>query len=98
MFARQRPLVAIPLGLIALFLRELAAPYCAACAITALVQRRWREVGGWLAGAGLYAAYLLIALHAGQSTSTADDIAHGQSWWNIGDLTSLLGKAELNAW
>lgn len=47
MFAQERPGVAIALGSLALSLRELAAPHCAACAVAALAQRRWWEVYGW---------------------------------------------------
>ena len=62
MYAWQRPRVAIVCGLMALFLRELAAPYCVACAVAAAAQRRWREVVAWSGGACCYAAY--FAWHA----------------------------------
>jgi hypothetical protein len=98
MFACRRPRLAIALGLIALFLRELAAPYCAACAVIALAQRRWREVGGWLAGACLYGAYYLLHYVQVRGHQLPTDFAHQLPWWNIGDLTSLLGKGEMHAW
>ena len=98
MYTFKRPGAGIGLALLALFLRELAAPYCVGCSVVALAQRRWREVGGWLGGAGLYAAY--YAWHAVQvrAHQLASDLAHESSWLNVGDLTSLLGKAGWHPW
>ena len=98
MYAWQRPRVAIVCGLMALFLRELAAPYCVACAVAAAAQRRWREVVAWSGGACCYAAY--FAWHAIQVSAYQQptDLARTSSWLHAGDLTSLIGKAEWHAW
>ena len=98
MFAFERPGLAIVFGLAALFLRELAAPYCLACALAALAQRRWREIGGWAGGACLYGAYYAWHVVQVRAHQLPTDIGHRTSWLNIGDLTSLLGKAEWHAW
>jgi hypothetical protein len=42
---------AVAMGLAALFVRELAAPYCVVCALFALHERRWPEVKAWVVGA-----------------------------------------------
>jgi hypothetical protein len=98
MFARQRTAPAVALGVLALFLRELAAPYCAACAIAALVQRRWREVWGWFAGACLYALY--YGWHVAQvwAHRLPTDTAHASPWLAMEGLTSVLRMARWHAW
>ncbi len=98
MFALQRPRLGVGFGLLALFLRELAAPYCVACAVAALAQRRWREVGEWVGGACLYGAYYAWHFVQVRAHQLPTDIAYRSSWLNIGDLTSLLGKADWFGW
>jgi hypothetical protein len=75
----RRP-AAIGLALTALFVRELTAPYCVACALFAVWERRWREVAAWAAGAAAYAIY--YGWHVTQVIAhrTPADIAHGESW------------------
>src|SRR5262249_22204676 len=46
-YARDRVALALPLAFVALFVRELAAPYCVVCALSALGHRRWRELVAW---------------------------------------------------
>jgi hypothetical protein len=98
MFARRKAAAAIALGLLALFLRELAAPYCAACAMAAVTQRRWREVWGWLAGACLYGMY--YAWHVAQvwAHQLPTDTAHPSPWLTMGGPASVLQMAEWHAW
>ena len=54
-------------GLLALFCRELAAPYVVVCIALALYGRRRGEVLGWLGGLGAYSLY--FAFHALAVTS-----------------------------
>lgn len=98
LFALRRTTAAVAIGLLALFVRELAAPYCAACAAAAVFGRRWREVAGWAAGACLYGAYYVwhaVQVYAHQLPS---DTAHPSPWLNLGGVHSLLLMADWHAW
>jgi hypothetical protein len=53
---RQRG-AGVALGLLALFVREIAAPYCIVATVMAWRQRRRGELAAWLAGAVAYFAY-----------------------------------------
>lgn len=67
-------------ALLALFVRELAAPYCVIATVIAAQRRRWAELATWGVGAVLYGLY--YTWHAGQASHHigADDVAHAQSW------------------
>lgn len=97
-YGRQRPAFGVTLGLLALFVRELAAPYCVACAIIAAVNRRWRELGGWIGGACVYAAYYGWHLTQVWAHQLPTDIAHSSSWLEFGGLPFLLATVRWQAW
>ena len=97
-FGLRHPMPAVALGLGALFVRELAAPYCVACTLIAIVQRQWRQCGAWLAGAGAYAAY--YAWHASQVAAhlTASDIPASTGWLVFGGLPFLQSAVHKLGW
>ena len=96
-YAVHRQKVAAPLGLLALFIRELAAPYCMICALAAIVRRRWHEVATWLGGACLYAAYYSWHLTQVWAHRLPTDLAHTGSWLE-GGLSFLLIRVRWHAW
>ena len=98
MYAQRRARLAVVLGLLALGVRELAAPYCVACAVKAAVNRRWREVGAWLGGACLYAVYYGWHLVNVWEHRLPTDLAHATSWLELGGLPSLVTKVRWQAW
>ena len=98
MFARQRAGTAIGLGLLALLLRELAAPYCVACTLAAMAQRRWRHVAGWLGGACLYGAYFTWHIVKVRAHQLPTDVAQPFHWLNMRGVAALLEKAEWHPW
>jgi hypothetical protein len=98
MYAAWRPRWAVLLGLAALFVRELAAPYCVACAIAAVVNRRWRETGAWLAGACVYGVYYVWHLTNVWAHRLPTDLSHASSWVEFGGIPSLLTMARWHAW
>jgi hypothetical protein len=97
-YIRKRPMTGVTFGLLALFVRELSAPYCVVCTIVAIVNRRWREAAAWLSGALLYAVYYtwhLLEVHSHQLSS---DLGDPSSWMEFGGLQSLLSKVQWHAW
>jgi hypothetical protein len=97
-YALGRAAIAVPLGVLALFVRELAAPYCVVCTLTAAVNRRWRETAAWIVAAGLYAAYYLRHLTQVWAHRLPTDPAHPSSWLEFGGLPLLLTKVEFQFW
>jgi hypothetical protein len=79
-YALDRRPAAIGLALTALFVRELTAPYCVACTLFAVSERRWREVGAWAAGGTAYAIYYGWHVMQVMAHRTPADIAHAGSW------------------
>jgi len=77
-------------GLAALFVRELAAPYCMLATFIAAREKRWREVAAWFAGAAVYGVF--FALHVSRVIQhiRPDDPVHANSWIHLGGLPFLL--------
>jgi hypothetical protein len=90
---------AVAAGVLALFMRELAAPFCVVCAALALAERRWRELRYWAIGAACYAAY--YAYHASQVWAHQAAVAEGvrvSSWLKFGGLPFLLATIRWMGW
>ena len=98
LYLRRQWIPAAAVGILALFVRELAAPYCVVAALLALRGRRWREVGVWAAAAVLYAGY--FAAHVQQVIAHArpGDLAHLDSWIQWGGLPFVLSTLRWNGW
>jgi hypothetical protein len=97
-YDRQRPLVAVALGVTALFFRDLAGLYCLTMGLMALTARQWRELAAWTIGLLAYANYL--AWHAAQILPliSPDDLAHRGSWLQLGGLPFVLSLCQMNVW
>ena len=77
-------------GLLALFFRELALPYCLICLALACWQRRRGEAWAWVSGLVSFGIYLVyhgveVARH-----QTAADLAHEQGWVRFGGTAFVL--------
>jgi hypothetical protein len=85
-YARRRETTGASWALLALFIRELAAPYCVVAGLIALSRRRWREVAVWAGGATVYTLY--FGAHVWQIWQHAlpGDQAHTHSWLYFGGL------------
>jgi hypothetical protein len=85
-------------GVMALFFRELAAPYCLLGLGLALYERRRGEALGWVAGLAAYAAF--FAVHA----ATVHDLvgpgerAHAEGWVQFGGAAFVLSTCQMSAW
>ena len=97
-YIRSRLLTGALLGLSALFVRELAAPYCAGCAVAAVVNRRWSEAVAWLTGSLLYVGYMAWHVTEVWSHQLPTDIAHTGSWVQFGGLQFLLSIVAAHVW
>ncbi|MEX2141867.1 MAG: hypothetical protein WD894_21555 [Pirellulales bacterium] len=89
---------AVACGLAALFVRELAAPYCLVCGFFAMGERRWKEVGGWLAGALAYAGF--YAWHVSQVLPLieADARTHAEGWLQLGGAAFVISLVQMNVY
>jgi hypothetical protein len=77
-------------GLLALFIRELAAPYAALAAFLAVRGRRWQEVRVWVFGAACYGMYYTLHSWEALRHMHPGDFTHAGSWLYWGGLTFLL--------
>jgi hypothetical protein len=84
------------LGVAALFLRELAAPYCAVCALLALKARRRREAGIWLAGMLLFGVYYAVHVSRVLGEIGPEDLPHDRPWVQFGGLAFWLATIKTN--
>ena len=89
---------AVALAVAALFIRELAAPYCVVGTLLAVAERRWREVGAWATGGAAYAVY--YGWHVVQVVAhrTPTDIAHGTSWLTLPGVPFLQATLSKLGW
>lgn len=78
------------LAVLALFLRELAAPYVALCAVLALRGRRKQEVQVLAVGGVLYVLYYALHVSRVLAHQRPDDIAHAASWIHWGGVQFIL--------
>ena len=88
--------VGLGAGVLALFVRELAAPYVLICLIIALRQRRWREAAGWAAGLAAYAAYFGWHWWTVSAMLGPLDRAYPDSWLQFGGIGFILKTAGFN--
>jgi len=89
-YARNQPLFAVGWAVLALFFRELAAPFCVVAGIRALWHRDRPEIIAWVIGGVGFVAY--YGWHVTQVLShiQESDPAHPQSWLAFGGLAFLL--------
>jgi len=95
-YVRRRETTGAGWALLALFIRELAAPYCVIAALIAVSQKRWREVGVWMGGAILYAMYFGTHVWQVWQHVLPGDTAHGHSWLYGGGLPFVLKVWQMN--
>ena len=84
-------------GVVALFFRELAAPYVMVCMALALAARRPRELAGWLLGLAAYGVFYANHLAHVLPRISADDVAHASGWIRFGGACFLISTAQMNA-
>jgi len=98
LYLRQRPAAGAAVGALALFVRELAAPYCVVAAVLAFRARRWREVVVWAAALVGYVVYFATHVQQVLAHRRPDDISHLDSWVQWGGLPFILSTLRWNGW
>ena len=97
-YGLHRPYLGAALGLTALFIRELALPYCVLSAGFAWWHGQRRELAVWLVGLVVWAGYLgLHAWHV-QGWIPPDARAQSSGWVQFGGLAFVLATAQMNAY
>ena len=97
-YALSRHTLAISLTVLALFFRELAAPYYVICGLTAVMQNRKRAVIAWTVGLMAYAIYYARHVQQVGLHQQPGDLTHPASWLQFGGLPFLLSTVRWNAW
>jgi hypothetical protein len=97
-YGTNRPKLGLVLGLTALFMRELALPYCLLSAGIAWRQNQRRELALW--GLGLTAWLVFFGWHWWQVSGmiAPDAIAHPHGWIRFGGAGFVLATAQMNAY
>jgi hypothetical protein len=96
-YARGKSWTGFGLGLVAMFVRELVAPFAVLAALIAAARRRWLEAGAWLVGGVVYAAYYTFHLLHILAERSPTDPPGASSWVAFGGLTFLLSAVQWNA-
>jgi hypothetical protein len=97
-YISRRWILGALLGIIAIFLRELAVPYGVACGLLALRDRRWREFQVWtIGGLGYIIYYTIHAVYASAAIQPTD-IRHAESWIQWAGLGFLLRTLHTFGW
>lgn len=86
------------LGIAAVFLREIAAPYAITCGVLAITHRRRAESMAWVIGGVGYLIY--YAVHATNviQHSQPTDVAHAESWLQFRGLSFVLQTLHSSGW
>lgn len=88
-FARNEPRTGAVFGVVAVMIRELAAPYCLVAGVIALWRRDWREVAVWtVGGVACLMYYAWHAQHVGAYSLTGD-LVH-PTWIQLGGVPFML--------
>ncbi len=83
-------------AVLALFIRELAAPYVLVCAALAWRDRRYGEMWGWLVALLAYAAYYFWHAQMVWAQLGPDDFAQPGGWLRFGGALFVLSTAAFN--
>jgi hypothetical protein len=84
------------MGLAALFVRELAAPYCVVCLILALRGRRRREVAVWISGLAVFGMYYALHVTKVLGEIRPNDLAQTRAWVQFGGFSFWLATVKTN--
>jgi len=97
-YGLRRPGWGVGFGLLAIFIRELAMPYCLVAVGLAWWHKRRGELAAWTVGLVVWAVY--FGLHWLQVTDLImpGDRAHRESWVQFGGAAQVISNAQMNAY
>jgi hypothetical protein len=96
-YGSNRLKLAVAAGIAALFVRELAAPYCLICFTAAMLNRRWKESLAWTIAFSAYAAFYLWHIAQVVQQIRPSDHAHIGSWLQFGGAAFVISLTQMNA-
>jgi len=95
-YGSRLPWLGFAAALLALFCRELTAPYVVVCAFLAWHERRRWEIAAWIVGLVAFAAYFAWHYAEVQAQLGPADGAYPSGWLQFGGLTFVLSTAAFN--
>lgn len=96
-YGLQRPYWGVGFGVAAVFLRELALPYCLLAAFLAWRAGRRREVMAWLVGLAAWLSYYGVHCYKAWSLITPDARAHAHGWLCFSGAAFVISTVQMNA-
>lgn len=97
-YAASAPTAGAVLGVCAVFLRELAAPYGLLCGIAALIAKRRVESLIWIAGGLAYCVYFAVHLSQVWAHQQPGDLTHLDSWVRWNGLAFTTTTVKVSGW
>jgi len=98
LYSRQKWAWAATVGVLAVFVRELAVLYALGCGLAALMAGRRREFAVWLIGGLAYAWYYGLHVSAVHAAMLPSDYARTSSWLHGFGLPFLLETMKFYPW
>jgi hypothetical protein len=92
----KRPALGQASGILALFVRELAAPYVLVCAFIAWRERRYRECAVWAVAFAAYSAYFGWHFIMVKAHTLPTDLHDTAGWLQFGGADFVLNTAAFN--
>ena len=96
LYGTRRPLLGQGTAVLALFIRELAAPYVLVCAFLAWREKRYGELVLWLLSLAVYAAYFWWHFEMVKAHTLPTDHADPSGWLQFGGADFVLNTAAFN--
>lgn len=97
-FGIGRCWLGVTTGIAAVFVRDLALPYCLLSALIAAWHRRWGELVGWLIGLAAWGAFFAMHWRIVSGFITPFSRAHAEGWIQFGGAGFVIAIAQMNAY
>jgi hypothetical protein len=97
-YGADRPKLGLALGLTALFIRDLALPYCLLSALMAWRRKQRLEFASWSIGLSAWLIFYGWHLWHVSGLIAPDALAHGLGYFQFGGAGFVLATAQMNAY
>jgi len=95
-YGLRRPALGQATGIVALFMRELAAPYVVVCAFLAWREKRYRELALWIVALIVYAGFFFWHFEQVKLHTLPTDHGDPSGWLQFGGADFVLNTAAFN--